>query len=110
MNLRGTLLRLLPERADVYTADADGRFTQLATSGLACRAVLLLRRADMVTIDRAELLAQRTLYFDPDYALDERAQVELDGVRWSPIAGSFTAPKDMAGAIAYRACIIARAA
>jgi hypothetical protein len=110
MNLRALLLTLLPERATVYTADADGRYTTLATSSLPCRAVLVVRRADMVTIDRAELLSQRTLYFDPDYELDERAQIDLDGVRWNPIPGSFTAPKDLGGVVAYRACTIGRAA
>lgn len=104
------LLLLLQERATVYVEDATtGDYDVLVRSSLPCQRVNLIRRGDTVTIDRVELLGQRTLYYDPDFTMDDRAQVEIDGERWNVLANTNSEPV-YRGGVAYRSCAIARAA
>lgn len=99
----------LDQIATVYTENAStGRYTDLANSGLACRLMHLNLQPAATSSDRAEFAAMRDMMFDPDYAMPEQCQVEVDGVRWQPRPGTFGAFRDWNGDLVYRRATVLR--
>lgn len=79
---------LLPQRATVwgYTSASGAYATSLQTN-LKCRVQHV--RGGQTQGQRAELLAVRSILFDPAYAMADDVQVEVDGVRYDPVEGTF---------------------
>jgi len=100
---------MLDAVANVYTASSStGAFTVLHKQGLRCRLSTVSARGAASAPERAELVATRQLFWQADYVMPERCQVEVDGVRWNPIQGTAVAPT-RGGIVVYRACDIVRA-
>lgn len=98
----------LDQTAIVYTeAPVTGAFTVVAKSGLRCR--LAHVRGGGSQPERAELAALRNMLWEPDYVLPETAQVEVDGIRWNPVPGTFGAMRGPSGTVLYRRCDVVRA-
>ncbi len=81
----------------------------LAKSGLACRLtnVPTITRIERQIV-RAELAAEKILLFDPDYAMAEGVQIDVDGVRYQPIRGTFSVYRDWNGNNVYKRCDLLR--
>lgn len=93
----------LDQRANVFTpATVSGRYTVLAKANLACRLLHVNRVPAATASDRDELAARRDLIFDPDYLMPEKCQLDVDGIRWTPQAGTFGAFRDWNGDVIYR--------
>jgi hypothetical protein len=96
--------------AAVYGRDAvTSRFTTVLRTGLRCR-LAHVPRGGQTGPDRAELAALRVLLWEPGYVMPETAQIEVDGVRWQPVAGTFGALKGPIGAVTYRQADVRRQA
>lgn len=97
--------------ATVYTADpTTGAWTVVAQSNLPCRLLLLPRQPGETNQDRAERAALRRFRFDPSYALPASCQIEVDGVRWNPIAiNGYEAVKNPNGTVAWFRCDVLKA-
>lgn len=96
--------------ATIYNENAGtGRYTDVVKSGLACRLIDLpqVSRFQRQT-ERSELAAMKIMMFDPDYVLSEQSQIEIDGVRWQPFPGSFSAYRDWNSDLVYRRCDVFR--
>jgi hypothetical protein len=79
---------LLTQTAAVYGRAANGQFTVLLTSGLACRLLHLNTDDAPSGSARSELAARRRFVWDAAYvfpALPAQAQIEVDGLRWNPV-------------------------
>jgi hypothetical protein len=65
---------------------------------------------EQVAREAAELAGVRSLLFEPDYAMPEDAQVEInnDGVRWRILAGSLVSVRSPRGEILFRRALVAR--
>lgn len=97
----------LDQAATVYgETDPTGAFTTVLRTGLACR--LAHVRGGASQNERAELAAVRNMIWDPSYVLPETAQVEVDGVRWNPVAGTFAAYRGPSSQVLYRRCDLVR--
>lgn len=109
MTLNAVIEASLDQTAIVYTADSNtGRYTTSVNSSLACRLLHIpLNRAQRQQ-DRAELAGMRHMMFDPTFVMDEHSQIDVDGVRWEPLPGSFGAFRDWHGVVIYRSCDILR--
>lgn len=93
----------LDQTMDTYTADpTTGQYTVLAQAGVRCRLMHVNRQPAATAADRAELGALRDLIWEPSYVLPETAQVEVESVRWNPVAGTFGAYRGPSGALVYR--------
>ena len=110
--MRRQLGALLDQRATVYTRASGGAYTVVAKAELPC----LLQAADQQPAasgpQRAELADLRMLYYDPDYALPEAAQVAASaepGVRWNVVAGSVRPEVGPGGVVVMRRCEVRRA-
>ena len=104
-----TLGRLLPQRASVLTADANGEFTVVAKTGLACQLAHLRAQPGVGAPERAEQIANRSLYFDPAYALpSERVRFRIDGDEWAAVAGTRTDQRGFRGELVYRQIDVVR--
>lgn len=99
----------LDQEATIYTENANsGRYTTVANPSLKCRLMHIpLNRAQSAT-SRAELAGNRHMMFDAAYVMDERAQVEVDGVRWQPTPGTFSTFRDWNSVAIYRSCDLVR--
>jgi hypothetical protein len=100
---------LLTETADVYarSGGTTGAFTTLVASGVKCR--LLHLNTDVATgAGRTELAARRKLVFDAAYTLPRYAQIEVNGLRWNPVAEFETLPW-LDGTPAYKRVDVQRA-
>jgi hypothetical protein len=88
-SMRQATARLLTQKATVYAEDqVSGRYTVVVHENLACR--LIRPGGDTQTQEaRAELFSARDLYWDATYEMAETAQVEIEGERWQPRAGTF---------------------
>lgn len=92
---RATKRSILLELGTVWGEDSvTGRYTVLLKRDLACRLVIPAGLEASSGDARAEMVAQRDLWFDPAYDMPEQCQVEVDGVRWQPQPGSFHSPGD----------------
>jgi hypothetical protein len=92
----------------VYSRTAlSGRFDTLVASAIACRPAHV--KGGQGAQVRAENAAIRNLIWDPAYVLPETAQVEIDGVRWKAIPGTFGAYRGPLDTIVYRRCDVVRA-
>lgn len=80
---------ILTMRATVYTRAANGQFTVVLHSGLACLLTSLSTGAAVSVADRAALAAQRTFQYDATYDLaEDGVQIAVDafpGKRWNPV-------------------------
>jgi hypothetical protein len=94
----------LDQAATVYDDNDD--FSTVVRGGLACRLVHV-DRSGATAGERAELMTLRDLMWDPEYVMPEGAQVEIDGVRWQTVRGTFGAPRRR-GEVAYRICQVER--
>ncbi|GAC1326397.1 MAG: hypothetical protein NVSMB2_25490 [Chloroflexota bacterium] len=110
--VRTASTRLLTLTGAVYTADVatgktGGKYTVLWLRSLACRLLHPAQMAPSSAAARAELLADRDLWFDPDVLLPEQCRVVISGVSWQPRAGTFEALGDGITVVARR-CIVVR--
>jgi len=100
--LAALLADTLWEQATVYGPAANGAYTQVLRSALACR------RADpqpaLPAPDRATDVEGRVLYYDAAYAMPRQAQVEVGGVRYQVVPGSDVPWPGPGGVIVYRRC------
>jgi hypothetical protein len=100
---------MMSDSADVYTADlATGRYTVLAQADLPCR-LAVIRPGTTSAPERAELAAMRRLYWGPDYAMPDYAQVEINSERWNVVQGTVTAPTWLDGTVINYQCDVVRA-
>jgi len=92
------------DTARVYAPDpTTGDYTTLINANLICVLAVGGGKYEGVSAkDRAELAAWRKLLWDPAYDMPENAQIEVDGVRYNAVAGSFVAFKIAANSIIYR--------
>jgi hypothetical protein len=101
---------LLDKTCDIYTEAAGGDWATVAQADLPCRLGIVSAKGAGSAPERAELTAIRRLVWGPDYDMPERCQVEVDGIRYNPVPGSFTAPTwPGSGAVVYRSCDLVRA-
>lgn len=99
----------LTQSATVYAEDAaTGAYTTVLKSGLKCRLVHVGRQTATTAGERAELAAIRNLLFEPDYVMPETAQIEVDSIRWAPVAGTFGAFRGPSGAVVFRRADVVR--
>lgn len=99
----------LDQVAVVYTVTAaTGLYTTVATTGLRCRLAHIDNRPAATAPDRAELAAIRNMLWEPSYVMPEQAQVEVAGIRWNPVPGTFGAFRGPSGAVVYRRCDLVR--
>lgn len=85
----GLLSVVLPDRGVVYTADpVTSLYTVVAVPDLACR-VLHIVSVGQTQGQRAELAMLRRILFDPDYAMPDDVQVEINGTRYDPLEATF---------------------
>lgn len=112
--MRRELGRLLEHRATVYRrAASGGAYTDTLQTGLRC----LLQQVTAAnpgstSSDRAVFNDLRTLYFDPDYAMPEGTQIEVDvesGTRWNVVAGTITPDIGPGNVVVMRHCDVRRA-
>lgn len=95
--------------ATVYTPDpTSGRYNALARTGLACRLLHISLRPVTTGADRAELAAKRDFIWEPSYDMPEQCQLLVEGVRWTPEAGTFAAFRDWDSTVVYRSCLVVR--
>lgn len=109
MTLNAIIKAELDQTAEVFTADQNtGRYTTSVNPALACRLMHIpLNRAQRQQ-ERAELAGMRHMLFDPEFVMDEHSQLDVDGVRWEPLPGSFGAFRDWHGTVIYRQCDVLR--
>ena len=94
---------------DVYTeTPATGAYTTVERSGLRCRLAHVNQQPAATGADRAELAAIRNLLWEPGYEMPETAQVDVAGVRWNVVPGTFGAYRGPTGAVVYRRCDLVR--
>lgn len=100
----------LDQTASVYTPDSAGAYTVLAKSGLRCRLAPVSIPSAAVGGGRAEIADETRLLWEPGYVLAETAQIEVAGVRWNTVAGTFDAIRGPASSVIYRRCQVERVA
>jgi hypothetical protein len=93
----------LDQTATVYGTGASGRFDHVLRPELRCRVVHLRINSAPGGNERAELAQLRRFLWDPAYELPENTQVEVDGVRYKPVRGTFAALRGPAGKVTVRA-------
>lgn len=99
----------LDQLATVFTETvATGLYQTVEKSNLKCRLAHVNMRPAPGGNERAELAAIRDMMFDPDYVMPENCQLDVDGVRWQPVAGSFGAFRGPSGRVTYRRCDLMR--
>lgn len=100
------LLRL-DKIADIYTRTGAAGFTTLEKSGLICGLRHLV--GGQSGPDRSSLAERRHLQWgDVSYEMPYPAQVEIDGVRWSPLRETFRTIPSPRGAAQGRAVDVVR--
>jgi hypothetical protein len=89
----------LNKTAIVYAQnDVDRKYTVPIKTDLKVRIAHLRARLATGTADRDELLARRHILWEATYELPERCQLEIDGIRWNPVAGThgtFSGPAEV---------------
>ena len=102
---------LLTNTASVYGRAANGQYTVLLTSGLACRLLHLNSDGAPSGAGRTEFAARRKFVWDAAYTMPAFAQIEVDGLRWNPVANSaFETMRWVDGTALYRRVDVIRAA
>lgn len=96
------------DRAIVRQADADGAYTIVHKADLRCRVVSPQIRPVDVGRERNELTDTRYFYWDPNYTFpNEWCQVEVKGIKYNTVAGTFRNVRNPVGKILeHRADII----
>lgn len=98
------------ERADEYGADpTTTEYTVLVQEDVPCHLALLSEESRRAGEDRAELIGQRRLLWDPAYQIAEGSQLEVSGARWNTVRGTFAAVTDLSGTVRYRRCDVVAA-
>lgn len=92
----------LVQVATVY-GEGVSTFDQVLKTDLACRLSHVNAERAGTLADRAELLATRRLLWGPEYVMPEGAQVDVDGIRWQIVAGTYAAMRGPNGQVVYRA-------
>ncbi len=92
------------DTAAVYAPDDDndGSYTILLNDSLTCLLSGAHKYEAATAKDRAEMAAWRQLLWDATYEMPENVQVEVDGVRYNAVPGSFVAFKVGPANILYR--------
>lgn len=102
----------LTKLATIYGKDTPGRYTVVLQASVPCTLVRigLSRAGGDAGATRAQLTNQRELHWDASYVMPEQdaAEVEVDGVRWHPVTGSFDAMEGPTGEVFYRLCDVKR--
>lgn len=100
-----------PQRATVYTLnETTGTFTAIIHTQLHCRLVALDRSASTAEPSgRSALLAMRSFEWEGTYQLPEQGvQLDVEGVRWTPVAGTYGAIGVWNNGPQYRRCDVIR--
>jgi hypothetical protein len=94
----------------VYTQDAvTGRYTVVDETAVPCRLAHFRSQPGASGVERAELAATRNLIWTPGYVMPEGAQIDVGGVRWNTVVGTYKAMRGPSGAVTYRQCDALRA-
>lgn len=98
----------LDQTAQLFTEDATtGQYTVPGAS-FPCRLAHNRTGQGETDATRVELASQRRLIWGPDPALPEHCEVEVEAVRWRPVAGSFGRYRDWASRPVYRVALVTR--
>lgn len=100
---------LLTQLATVYTENATtGRYTDVLLNALPCRVIRPknLATAAASSASRAELLAERDLWWPAGTILPEQCRVLVDGVTYQPRAGTFESIGDGATVAIRRGALV----
>jgi hypothetical protein len=92
----------------IYNEDANGRYLTVAASGVRCRLYPTNRQLGATGAARAELAAIRQLIWAPGVAIDEHAQIEVDGIRYN-VAGPVNQRYGPSGALSHYEADVTRA-
>ena len=96
--VRLLLPTMLPQRATVYGyTSGSGTYDTVLASDVRCR--VLHVSGGQTQGQRAEMLALRSILFDPAYAMPDDVHVAVDGVRYDPVEGTFRHLKDGVGVV-----------
>jgi hypothetical protein len=90
--------------ATVYMPGPDGVFDLAVRAGLPCRVQPV--RGNTPQQVPSQSAALRALLWEPGYRLPAGCQVEIAGVRWTPLPGTETEMRDALGAVMYRRCYL----
>lgn len=99
---------LMTQTAQVVAQDSvSGRYTTTVLfKAMPCRLVHPTDTAPSSSGQRAELLADRDIWWPAKYDLPEQCRFVIDGVNWQPRAGTFTVIGDGTTAVARRAAVV----
>jgi hypothetical protein len=98
----------LDQLATVYGGQSvSGRYTVVIKTKLECR-LQPVNQQEPGGGTRAELMAVRDFYWNPEYELPERSQILIDGIRWQPEAGTFQALRAGRSGVLIRRCSVVR--
>lgn len=99
----------LDQLATVFIENpTTGLYDTLAKARLDCRLAHVNVQPATGGNERAELAALRDMLFDPNYVMPENCQVDVDGVRWQPVVGTFGAFRGPSSQTVYRRCDVVR--
>jgi hypothetical protein len=99
--------RLMTQVATVYTETVStGKSTTVLLYALACRLVHPSDSAPGSSAERAELMADRDLWWNTDVTLPEQCRISIDGVLYQPVAGTFQALGDGQTIVARRCAVV----
>lgn len=104
--------KLLTQTAIVYgenpsTGASGGRYTVVLNPSLVCRMVHPSYGGAGSAGARAEIMADRDLWWDAGYRMPEQCRIVVDGIAWQPRAGTFAALGDGVTVVARR-CMVTR--
>lgn len=98
---------LMTQTAQVTTADpTTGRYTVILKNSMPCRLVHPTDAAPATSVGRAELLADRDIWWPGDIALPEQCRFVIAGTSWAPKAGTFAVIGDGVTVVARRAAVV----
>lgn len=95
----------LTERATVLIRAAGGAYTTEVRTGLRCRLVKLNASRAATADDRAELTAQRELWWEAGYVIPDGARVQIDGITWQTVRNTY---RHFADLMPHRRCQVVR--
>lgn len=100
---------LLRQTATVYgETPTTGKYTTVLIPTLKCQLVHPSTSGAPSAAARAEMMADRDLWWDPSTVLPEQCRVRIDGVYWQPRAGTFQVTQPDGQTVVLRRCIVIR--
>lgn len=96
------------QTAQVFTEDINTGEYAVPGATFACRLAHNRTGQGETDTDRAELAAQRRLIWPPELELPEHCEVEVEGIRWRPLAGTFGRYRDWTSRPVYRVAMMSR--